>query len=58
MTAPYPDFELIECLRKKFVEFSVDNLTRDEVIDLINHMYQAIQVKDREIIELRGVMRT
>jgi hypothetical protein len=39
---PYPDEELIKRLRGKFLEFSVDILSRDETIDLINHQHEQI----------------
>jgi hypothetical protein len=48
----YPDRELIKKLRGKFLEYTVDALSKDELIDLINHQNQLILDLDREIEEI------
>ncbi|MCK4777585.1 MAG: nucleoside triphosphate pyrophosphohydrolase family protein [Actinomycetia bacterium] len=47
---PYPDTDLIKRLRVKFIEFGVKELSRDEVIDLINHQHELIRDLKREAI--------
>jgi hypothetical protein len=38
----YPDPELVARLRAKFLTHSVDSLTKDETVDLINHQHELI----------------
>lgn len=45
----YPDRKLIKKLRRKFLEFTVDSLTKDEIIDLVNHQNELIRDLEREI---------
>jgi hypothetical protein len=47
--ALYPDRELIKSIRVKFITHTVDSLTKDETVDMINHQHQLIADLDREI---------
>lgn len=48
MTLPYPNEVLIARLRAKFLEHTIDSLTRSETIDLINNMHEQIrQLKEK-----------
>jgi hypothetical protein len=48
----YPDLGLIKRLRGKFLEYTVESLSKDELIDLINHQNQRILDLERRQIEL------
>ena len=39
----YPDLQLIEKLQKKFLRFSINSLTKDDTINLINHQKKYIR---------------
>ena len=42
MKTKYPDRELIRRLRGKFIASGLDSMTRQEVLDLINHQHEYI----------------
>lgn len=54
----YPDLDLIKMLRGKFLEHTVDSLTKEELIDLINHQHQRILDLDRKVEELDKEIET
>lgn len=49
----YPDRELIKKLRGKFLEYTIDSMAGDEIIDLVNHQHQLIADLDQEIENLK-----
>ena len=51
MKTPYPDLALIKKLRGKFLEYTVDSLTKDELIDLINHQNERILDLERAALQ-------
>jgi hypothetical protein len=54
---PYPDVALIKKLRGKFLEHTVDALTKDELIDLINDRSIGVDLEGEEASELFDMIK-